>query len=123
MEEEKKEVLVIKSDKEWLQYFRIRVNGVILFILMEIVVEVVFNYDLWKSRAITHEIAVTLEKCVALMFIIANIFLVLNIYRIWRNIGRKLVLDKTGIWTKICFYEKKYEWKDFLIVADIGREH
>ena len=27
MEEEKKEVLVIKSDKEWLQYFRIRVNG------------------------------------------------------------------------------------------------
>ena len=42
MEEEKKEVLVIKSDKEWLQYFRIRVNGVILFILMEIVVEVVF---------------------------------------------------------------------------------
>ena len=115
MEEEKKEVLVIKSDKEWLQYFRIRVNGVILFILMEIVVEVVFNYDLWKSRAITHEIAVTLEKCVALMFIIANIFLVLNIYRIWRNIGRKLVLDKTGIWTKICFYEKKYEWKDFKI--------
>ena len=104
MEEEKKEVLVIKSDKEWLQYFRIRVNGVILFILLEIVVEVVFNYDLWKSRAITHEIAVTLEKCVALMFIIANIFLVLNIYRIWRNIGRKLVLDKTGIWTKICFY-------------------
>ena len=115
MEEEKKEVLVIKSDKEWLQYFRIRVNGVILFILMEIVVEVVFNYDLWKSRAITHEIAVTLEKCVALMFIIANIFLVLNIYRIWRNKGRKLVLDKTGIWTKICFYEKKYEWKDFKI--------
>ena len=115
MEEEKKEVLVIKSDKEWLQYFRIRVNGVILFILMEIVVEVVFNYDLWKSRAITYEIAVTLEKCVALMFIIANIFLVLNIYRIWRNIGRKLVLDKTGIWTKIWFYEKKYEWKDFKI--------
>ena len=60
MEEEKKEVLVIKSDKEWLQYFRIRVNGVILFILMEIVVEVVFNYDLWKSRATTHEIAVNI---------------------------------------------------------------
>ena len=103
MEEEKKEVLVIKSDKEWLQYFRIRVNGVILFILMEIVVEVVFNYDLWKSRAITHEIAVTLEKCVALMFIIANIFLVLNIYRIWRNqvFGLKYVFTKKSMSGKI----------------------
>ena len=27
MEEEKKEILVIKSDKEWIQYFKARVSG------------------------------------------------------------------------------------------------
>ena len=64
MEEEKKEILVIKSDKEWLQYFRIRVNGVILFMLMEIVVVIAFNYDLRKRKAVVPEIANVLEKCI-----------------------------------------------------------
>ena len=45
--------------------------------------------------------------------IIVTILFILDIYRIWRNIGRELVLDKTGILIKLWFKEKKYGWNDF----------
>ena len=115
MEEEKKEILVIKSDKEWIQYFKARVSGIIPFMLMEIVVVIAFNYDLRKRKAVVPEIANVLEKCIIVGFIIVNIFLILNIYRMWRDIGRELILDKMGVLAKMCFYEKRYEWKEFKI--------
>ena len=105
-EEEKKEILVIKSDKEWIQYFKARVSGIIPFMLMEIVVVIAFNYDLRKRKAVVPEIANVLEKCIIVGFIIVNIFLILNIYRMWRDIGRELILDKMGVLAKMCFYEK-----------------
>ena len=74
MEEEKKEILVIKSDKEWIQYFKARVSGIIPFMLMEIVVVIAFNYDLRKRKAVVPEIANVLEKCIIVGFIIVNIF-------------------------------------------------
>ena len=51
------EGLVIKSDKEWIQYFRSRVSGIIPFMLMEIVVVIAFNYDLRKRNSVIPEIA------------------------------------------------------------------
>ena len=70
------EGLVIKSDKEWIQYFRSRVSGIIPFMLMEIVVVIAFNYDLRKRNSVIPEIADVLEKCIIVGFIIVNIFLI-----------------------------------------------
>ena len=95
------EGLVIKSDKEWIQYFRSRVSGIIPFMLMEIVVVIAFNYDLRKRNSVIPEIADVLEKCIIVGFIIVNIFLILNIYRMWRDIGRELIIDKTGVLVKM----------------------
>ena len=105
------EILVIKSDKEWIQYFKARVSGIIPFMLMEIVVVIAFNYDLRKRKAVVPEIANVLEKCIIVGFIIVNIFLILNIYRMWRDIGRELIIDKTGVLAKMCFYEKNMSGK------------
>ena len=105
------EGLVIKSDKEWIQYFRSRVSGIIPFMLMEIVVVIAFNYDLRKRNSVIPEIADVLEKCIIVGFIIVNAFLILNIYRMWRNIGRELIIDKTGVLAKMCFYEKNMSGK------------
>lgn len=45
------EGLVIKSDKEWIQYFRSRVSGIIPFMLMEIVVVIAFQTDSTEYKA------------------------------------------------------------------------
>ena len=49
------------------------------------------------------------------MIIAEIIVILLDIYRYWRDIGRELVLDETGILAKLLFYEKKYQWSDFKI--------
>ena len=105
------EGLVIKSDKEWIQYFRSRVSGIIPFMLIEIIVVIAFNYDLRKRNSVIPERADVLEKCIIVAFIIVNIFLILNIYRMWRDIGRELIIDKTGVLAKMCFYEKNMSGK------------
>ena len=113
MEQEKNiDAFLIKSDKEWIQYIKGRIIG--LLIGMGMISG--FLLGVFLGRGL-HEAFTNVGDVIifAVLFIGQIIVILLDIYRIWRNVGQTLIVDKTGIKVKIWFYEKKYKWDDFKV--------
>ena len=105
-QKENSEIIVIKSDKEWIQEIKADTTSHVIG-SVGIIAGISFGL-LYPSSVPKWEI-----ELLSSPLIIVTILFILDIYRIWRNIGRELVLDKTGILIKLWFKEKKYGWNDF----------
>ena len=105
-QKENSEIIVIKSDKEWIQ--EIKADTLSHVIGSVGIIAVISFVLLYPSPVPKWEI-----ELLSSPLIIVTILIILDIYRIWRNIGRELVLDNTGILIKLWFKEKKYGWNDF----------
>ena len=105
-QKENSEIIVIKSDKEWIQ--EIKADTLSHVIGSVGIIAMISFFMLYPSQVPKWEI-----ELLSSPLIIVTILFILDIYRIWRNIGRELVLDKTGILIKLWFKEKKYGWNDF----------
>ena len=116
MEQEKSnEVLVVKSDKEWMRYiYRDKTVALLMsMVLLSGTWVGIFLYGV--SNGTVKKTSNIILFIFAFMIIAEIIVILLDIYRYWRDIGRELVLDETGILAKLLFYEKKYQWSDFKI--------
>ena len=100
-QKENSEIIVIKSDKEWIQEIKADTTSHVIG-SVGIIAGISFVL-LYPSSVPKWEI-----ELLSSPLIIVTILFILDIYRIWRNIGRELVLDKTGILIKLWFKEKKY---------------
>ena len=105
MEQKENSEIVIKSDKEWIQEIKADTTSHVIG-SVGIIAGISFVL-LYPSSVPKWEI-----ELLSSPLIIVTILFILDIYRIWRNIGRELVLDKTGILIKLWFKEKKYGWND-----------
>ena len=116
MEQEKSnDVLVVKSDKEWMRYiYRDKTVALLMsMVLLSGTWVGIFLYGV--SNGTVKKTSNIILFIFAFMIIAEIIVILLDIYRYWRDIGRELVLDETGILAKLLFYEKKYQWSDFKI--------
>ena len=112
---EKNEVLIIESDKDWISF--IKGDTVIWLVCM---VMIGGSWGGLGLVGVSRRTVMDTDDIIGMIFIVfciiaESLFLLLYIYRMWLNIGRKLILDKTGILVKLWFYEKKYSWDDFRI--------
>ena len=105
-QKENSEIIVIKSDKEWIQEIKADTTSHVIGSVG--IIAMISFFMLYPSQVPKWEI-----ELLSSPLIIVTILFILDIYRIWRNIGRELVLDKTGILIKLWFKEKKYGWNDF----------
>ena len=112
---EKNEVLIIESDKDWISF--IKGDTVIWLVCM---VMIGGSWGGLGLVGVSRRTVMDTDDIIGMIFIVfciiaESLFLLLYIYSMWLNIGRKLILDKTGILVKLWFYEKKYSWDDFRI--------
>ena len=105
---QEKDVLIIKSDKKWKEFF---IDRIVYFIIW------VIGFD----AMITYWIVVpgSIKGIDIAMYIMAvgpiSIVIILRVYLLCRNIDRELILDKTGVLVKTWFYKRKYTWDEFQI--------
>ena len=107
-QKENSEIIVIKSDKEWIQNI---MGETICHLIGSVgIIAMISFFMLYPSQVPRWEIGLLSSPLIILI-----ILAILDIYRIWRNIGRELILDKTGVLAKMFFYEQKYKWNDFKV--------
>ena len=107
MEQEKSnDVLVVKSDKEWMRYiYRDKTVALLMsMVLLSGTWVGIFLYGV--SNGTVKKTSNIILFIFAFMIIAEIIVILLDIYRYWRDIGRELVLDETGILAKLLFYKK-----------------
>ena len=90
---QEKDVLIIKSDKKWKEFF---IDRIVYFIIWVIGFDAMITYWIVVSGSIKGiDIA---------MYIMAvgpiSIVIILRVYLLCRNIDRELILDKTGVLVK-----------------------
>ncbi|MGN9224268.1 hypothetical protein [Coprococcus comes] len=105
---QEKDVLIIKSDKKWKEFF---IDRIVYFIIWVIGFDAMITYWIVVSGSIKGiDIA---------MYIMAvgpfSIVIILRVYLLCRNIDRELILDKTGVLVKTWLYKRKYTWDEFQI--------
>ena len=86
-QKENSEIIVIKSDKEWIQNI---MGETICHLIGSVgIIAMISFFMLYPSQVPKWEI-----ELLSSPLIIVTILIILDIYRIWRNIGRELVLDR-----------------------------
>ena len=107
--EKDQEKLIIQSDQEWIGYLIGKIFSIVISVVL---ICVMFLYFVLTDIMRTKQ---DVQKLIFMLTILVLLVLS-NIYRYWRNIGRVLILDKTGVLAKMWFYKKKYKWSDLKII-------
>ena len=106
--EKDQEKLIIQSDQEWIGYLIGKIFSIVISVVLICVMLIYFVLtDIMRTKQ-------DVQKLIFMLTILVLLVLS-NIYRYWRNIGRVLILDKTGVLAKMWFYKKKYKWSDLKI--------
>ena len=106
--EKDQEKLIIQSDQEWIGYLIGKIFSIVIIVVLICVMLIYFVLtDIMRTKQ-------DVQKLIFMLTILVLLVLS-NIYRYWRNIGRVLILDKTGVLAKMWFYKKKYKWSDLKI--------
>ena len=106
---QEKDVLIIKSNKKWKDYFKGRIFcwGISLIWFDIFLLYCAVNTpDSNKGEGRAMNIG---------SVIVCSIVIILRIYLLCRNIDRELILDKTGVLVKTWLYKRKYTWEEFKI--------
>ena len=106
---QEKDVLIIKSDKKWKDFF----EGEIFFWGISLIwVNAILIYCAVNMPDPNKEEGRAMCIVVGLAY---SMVIILYIYRLFRKIDRELILDKTGVLVKTWLYKRKYTWDEFQI--------
>ena len=105
---QEKDVLIIKSDKKWKDFFIDRICGLSIWLIG---FDAILIYWIVTSGPIKG-----IDIAMSIMTVSPHsIVTILRIYLLCRNIDRELILDKTGVLVKTWLYKRKYTWDEFQI--------
>ena len=106
---QEKDVLIIKSDKKWKDFFIDSICGFSICLI---------GFDIFLLYCAVNMPDPNKEegRAMSIVFAIAySIVIILRIYLLCRNMDRELILDKTGVLVKTWLYKRKYTWEEFKI--------